>query len=323
MNMALIAGGSQLLGGLLGGGRRDKRAMRQLAEIQRAADDAVEHYRADQDRVKALRAEDEARLAAATGYDLEKLRDDARAAGFNPLTVLGATGGAGYDGRGAVLQTPFISMGDAMRIRVDARLGAAPLAVENAGYVGDAIAGAGAAFTSAALSQAQMLADKEIQMAMASMAKNASEPARSEARASVASPFDVATFPVGDTLDYGALAADGGPLVTQDGKQVYVRLAEGRGTWVSSDLARRKGWKPGDMVSTGDFDDEFNQLVGSAWAAESWVHGFMDDSWMMRLARSAESRGRARNAANSATGFPEYWGVSPTPWDQGDMVFRW
>lgn len=61
----------------------------------------------DNRNAKKNRAADEARLQAATGYDFVKLRDQAEAAGFNPLTILQATGGAGYDGRGAVLATPF------------------------------------------------------------------------------------------------------------------------------------------------------------------------------------------------------------------------
>lgn len=61
----------------------------------------------DNRRAKKNRQAEEARLRAATGYDFVKLRDQATAAGFNPLTVLQATGGAGYDGRGAVVSQPY------------------------------------------------------------------------------------------------------------------------------------------------------------------------------------------------------------------------
>lgn len=61
----------------------------------------------DNKRAKKNRQAEEARLRAATGYDFVKLRDQATAAGFSPLTVLQATGGAGYDGRGAVVSQPY------------------------------------------------------------------------------------------------------------------------------------------------------------------------------------------------------------------------
>lgn len=143
MNLALAGAAAQLAGGIFGGRRRDKRAMRQLGEIQRAADDVVQAAREDQWRAEQMRAADEARLKGATGYDLAKLRADAIAGGFNPLTLLQATGGMGYDGRGAILSTPFVGMQDAMRGRVDARLGALGTVTQTAGYFGDALTGFG------------------------------------------------------------------------------------------------------------------------------------------------------------------------------------
>lgn len=77
MPLGLILAGASALGSLLSGKSKQRAARRENAEY-------------------------EARLRAATGYDFTKLRDQAISAGFNPLTVLQATGGAGYDGRGAV-----------------------------------------------------------------------------------------------------------------------------------------------------------------------------------------------------------------------------
>lgn len=102
----LIAGIASGVGSLIGARQRKKQAARDAA------------------RALQLAREDERRLKDATGYDFEKLRDQAVAAGFNPLTVLQATGGQGYDGRGAIVTSPFVPQ------------------AQYAGYIGDAI-GAG------------------------------------------------------------------------------------------------------------------------------------------------------------------------------------
>lgn len=162
MSTALIAGAIQGLGGLLGGRSRNKAARQMRRDAITAADDQVAAARADQIRVAQLRASeqaraieyrnaDEARLREATGLDLEALRNDAVAAGFNPLTVLNATGGMGYDGRGAVLTTPFVSTEfigeqDAFANRAGIFAGSGQAVVETSGYFGDALSQGASAF---------------------------------------------------------------------------------------------------------------------------------------------------------------------------------
>lgn len=134
--LALLGIGAALKGaGSLLGGRARKRAAynadRRMGRIARK----------DQARAKALAREDEARLQKAhkegIGYDLEKLRDEAVEAGFNPLSVLQTTGAANYATTPVpVLTTPFVPMGDYRQATTQGR-------VETAGYVGDAIYGAG------------------------------------------------------------------------------------------------------------------------------------------------------------------------------------
>lgn len=143
MNPMLVGMAVDAVGKLVGGGQKQKYAKRYRAEAQAAADEAVRAVQLEKQEVKDLRAEDEARLKAATGYDLVKLRQDAIKAGFNPLTVLSATGGAGYDGRGAVLTTPFVSSEGAYARRLEANMGTGQAVIDGAGYVGDAIAGLG------------------------------------------------------------------------------------------------------------------------------------------------------------------------------------
>lgn len=56
---------------------------------------------------KMQRKDDEKRLRANQGVNFKLLRKQAEKAGFNPLTALMATGGAGYQNANNVLQTPF------------------------------------------------------------------------------------------------------------------------------------------------------------------------------------------------------------------------
>lgn len=166
--LELLGAGIMAGGNLLGGKKRDKRAMRQLGEVQDAADLVVDTTVADQNRAIEYknwdqaaydRAYDEYVKSGAKGLDLKKLRSDAVAAGFNPLTVLGATGGAGYGnpepGMRTVLTTPFIGFANAMQGRVDARTGMASTVVQTAGYFGDALAGLGNSIMGIGADQAQ------------------------------------------------------------------------------------------------------------------------------------------------------------------------
>ncbi|QXP08679.1 MAG: hypothetical protein [Arizlama microvirus] len=146
MNPALIEGGLQLVGGLFSGKAKKKAAEKLKKTTDSAAWDAINAQYRDIERIAEQTRFDEARLQAASGYDLTKLRDDAEKAGFNPLTVLAATGGAGYDGRGAILTTPFLSSADAYWNKANLQASVGGALVDTAGYLGDAISAAGSAF---------------------------------------------------------------------------------------------------------------------------------------------------------------------------------
>jgi len=146
MSLALLAGGVSLLGNALGGRSRNKSAKNARTNTDKLAVYAIQQEAKDAARALELAREDEARLRAATGYDFKKLRDDAIAAGFNPLTALQATGGAGYDGRGAVVMSPFMPLATGKWNRANLYAGASGAVIETAGYMGDALASAGSAF---------------------------------------------------------------------------------------------------------------------------------------------------------------------------------
>lgn len=119
MSWALALQAASGVAGIIGGNRQAgaAREARRAAELR--ADAAIAAGQRDQARLIEYRKADEARLVAATGFDFQKMRDQAIAAGFNPLTVLAATGGAGYDGRSAVLETPFVSEAEDQWRKVD------------------------------------------------------------------------------------------------------------------------------------------------------------------------------------------------------------
>jgi len=147
---ALVQGASSLIGG-----RARKNAAK---DADRAAYDTgdliVRATREDQGRAIDYRNSDQARIdsdfekyGSGNDLDLKRLRDESIAAGFNPLTVLGATGGAGFTtGSPTVLTTPFIPLADAFRDRANLVAGTANASIETAGYIGDALGDAGRAF---------------------------------------------------------------------------------------------------------------------------------------------------------------------------------
>lgn len=114
-----IVAGAQGVAGIIGGNRQAGSARESRRTADQLAQLAQEAAMLDQQRVIEYRDDDEARLRAASGFDFSKLVRDAWEAGFNPLTVLNATGGAGYDGRGAVLTTPFLGEAEGAWNRVD------------------------------------------------------------------------------------------------------------------------------------------------------------------------------------------------------------
>lgn len=143
MNAALLGMGLQAAGGLFAGRSRKKAAQEQQRMVIGMADDAVKARVLDQQDAIRLAREDEARLKGMQGVDLELLRRDARKAGFNPLTVLGATGGAGYGRSEAFISTPFLGAAEAFYNRTQAVAGTGQPLIDNAGYFGDAVAGFG------------------------------------------------------------------------------------------------------------------------------------------------------------------------------------
>lgn len=158
----LLAAGLQAAGSLIGGFSRNKAAkklkksldttmLRARREVEQDQARALEYRALDQSEAAALARADEGRLRDATGFDFAKLRDDAMSAGFNPLTVLAATGGSGYDGRGAVLTTPFVSRpfleyNDVTQEHARVVAGIGSTLVDTAGYFGDAIADGSSAY---------------------------------------------------------------------------------------------------------------------------------------------------------------------------------
>lgn len=172
--LGIVAGA---VGQIASGAAKKKAAKKALQQTRVATDEMVQGVQAEQQQLQGmraqdqadlqtLRAQDEARLRDATGYDLGHLRDQALAAGFNPLTVLQMTGGAGYDGRGAVLQTPFESRVSAFesalpayQTRAELVSGAAGGVASTAGFVGDAISAASSAFLQDQQHQQDLAAD--------------------------------------------------------------------------------------------------------------------------------------------------------------------
>ncbi|WNK14244.1 MAG: hypothetical protein [Microvirus sp.] len=107
----IISGALSLLGGAMG-----NRAQKSANEANVSAQERINAA-----NIAAQEASDARNLAlvqeynAHKGVDFAKLRADAQAAGFNPLTALAATGGAGYSdlappmGSAAVSQAAFIA----------------------------------------------------------------------------------------------------------------------------------------------------------------------------------------------------------------------
>jgi hypothetical protein len=144
---ALIAGMAQGVGGLLGGRSRKKAAKRAEKIARQQGEEVAAANRADQERAIQYRDADQAALRAeGVGYDFARLRADAQAAGFNPLTILGATGGAGYDRASTVLSTPFIGTAEAMMARADLITGGATNRISTSGYVGDSVMSAASGY---------------------------------------------------------------------------------------------------------------------------------------------------------------------------------
>lgn len=173
MNPELIGMGVELLGGAWSSNAQQQKAnsvAERLKEL-RTRDQAESLALRDQDQAEAaaLARADEARMAeahrAGIGYDLARLRSEASAAGFNPLTVLQATGAANYAVTPVpTLTTPFVSR--PFTSRVDAVKEAQLAKISSAGYMGDAVSRMGSSYIGISQATARLAADKELADAM-------------------------------------------------------------------------------------------------------------------------------------------------------------
>lgn len=257
MNPAMIAAAVQGVGSLIGGGAKNKYAKRYRQEAQFSGDVAVARAEEEKLQAKQWRAEDEARLRAATGYDLQKLRDQAYAAGFNPLTVLEATGGAGYEGRGAVLETPFLSTAQAYANRANIDMGTAGQVVDTAGYVGDALAAAAQTYFAQRDADARLdLERQQLGLQRDELAWRREEYAASAFGSPVRSMH--ATHEPEPSEQFGPW-----PMVS-------VRTPRG---WekIEPTIARRLDIQPGDFIMADDWEAIYGDTISNAYQGVDWV----------------------------------------------------
>lgn len=276
----VVAAGIKAVGNVIGGKKADKAAKRAIADNQTDRNDAVVMTRQDQDRLNAMtaadqaraigyRKDDEARMKAATGYDLVKLRDDAVKAGFNPLTVLQSTGGAGYDGRGAVMTTPFVaseflSTADPFIAMSGAVAAARGVRVDTAGYLGKAIAGLGDDLIGMEMQKSAQAHERAMQQADFDFqrARDATIRLPGSARVMTDSPVQ----------GYGAANPDlMGPFVRP--RNISVFDPNDRLISVDASWAERNGFKPGDKFEPGDLENwlgEAGQAASVGYAAERY-----------------------------------------------------
>lgn len=287
MGLGLVAGltaGANLIGGILGGKARKKAALQQNEyayqvfqndfnrnEVARAADMA---------EAQALTASDEARMreawAEATGYDLEALRDEALRSGFNPLTILQATGAANYARTPApVLTTPFVPR--SIPLEGDYVLQASQGVAQTAGYVGDAISGAAQTFLSGyqaaeslKLEREGLALEREIEQRRAEQTLGLTRTASAApVRQVVGTPF----FDWGD--DWPELLSAG-----MQGPEAPVAVQTMAGWhYINPAAARRLSLKSGDWLTAGDVSELLGDAVGETRNAGEAVFGGNSPYW--------------------------------------------
>lgn len=304
--IGLIGAGISALGGIFGGRKRKKAA--QAAERQVAvnaaanAGEADKNYSAafneaayDQTRASDLRALDEARLKDATGIDMVKLVADAERAGFNPLTVLSSTGGAGYDGRGAVLTTPFVGRADAAFRYADGmanvRTGGSGMMADagravaaTAGYVGDAMSDFGHSLFQIGASNIQR--KHEVAMQNASFRDAAAARSAIYGQSAGGGRNGGSAPLVGPTLATGPISLGGDPSKNQwvmnpDGS-VYVPFSSGGGSNYDPRYLEQLGIKPNTPMNPGDVADSWNQIMGAVGSFDTWFGGTGFNQWLQR-----------------------------------------
>lgn len=257
MDPATLAVGAQFLGGIFGGSKRKKAAAETQRMVIDMADDAVRAT--EQDRIRAIqyREMDEERLKKATGLRLSRMVREAQAAGFNPLTVLQATGGVGYDRRGEILQTPFVSIGDAMFNRASLAAGTGQAMVETAGYFGDALGGLGDSLLGLSAQDAQR--KHEERMLQLELQGRTMPRTVGTSSASFVVPTKMTSSPIQESAPvfgrYPAHRRKGanighGPQYSD----IEVYAPGGRKMKIDASWARRNGFSPGDRLSPGDWE---------------------------------------------------------------------
>lgn len=187
----------------------------------------------DNKRSEKNRKAEEQRLRDATGYDFVKLRDQAVAAGFNPLTVLQNTGGAGYDGRGAVVSRPYSP------------------------FIGDALASGVTTFFDVRESERRFDLDRKRDELLSRELDKVGE-----AFASSRSPFGA---PASVALSGGAVSVGDMPdlfRAPQNGfSSVPLRSAAGD-VFLDPGAAYRLGLRPGDWIMPQDYTALLGEGVG-------------------------------------------------------------
>lgn len=278
MSLPLLSAGTSLLGGIISGMSAKKDAKRARSEARKQQQYLIAATREDQMKSAEHYAKEQARLdahaAANRGYDLQKLRDDALKAGFNPLTVLEATGAGAYDRATDFISSPFIPISAAYsesgRNVMDAYLGT----VGASGGIGDAIANAGSAYVGTSLSVAEMRMQQKIFEAMNGGAPTQGRPAVPGAPA-VKGPWQGATEVAGPPVSGGATGPFGSgpqgpnyskglPLVGANGQHLLY-LREGGHVYVTPATAAALGKKPGDVVSAQDVGDDYTTIKGAVY----------------------------------------------------------
>lgn len=237
-----------ILAGLVGSVISGK-AKRKAAKNQQAA--AVAGVDQDREYAKALALYDSERLKAASGFNLGKLRDDAIKAGFNPLTLLQATGGAGYDGRGAVVLTPFGGS------RSDAIVNTSADVVGSAGYIGDAISGAGAAFSEQRYRQQVLDLDRRRYELEARLAGAYSPKA-------AVSPFSSGSYRREDASWRGSGRDTVGPFVVPATRRSAPGMSANRDT---------RGYR----VDIEQTREEYGDSLAEVYGVRNWAWDFADD----------------------------------------------
>lgn len=229
---AVVAGVAQGIGSFLSGRSRAGEAR----VARRAVDSKME------EAIRYAKRMNKKQGGQATGLDLQKLRDEAISAGFNPLTVLAATGGGGYQ---RVL-SPFGDVASMMVRRAELVGQMSGSVIETAGYLGEAISsGVGSYFGQRNIDSA-----------------NALDAARTAAIAGVGSQGTAST--AGRYQPFG-----GAPVVVQDGGLLpsdwWQNAKEQAGSWVRGivdrDLFSRFG-SFGNVTVTPEGPDAESILSG-------------------------------------------------------------